>query len=50
MIIYKNIGRDNIWMKGKENKNFYRTVVFFNHVCNCKSVGVFNIIKTFFSK
>jgi hypothetical protein len=30
MIIYKNIGRDYIWMKWKENKNFYRTVVFFN--------------------
>jgi hypothetical protein len=49
MIIYKNIGRDNIRKKRKENKILLEMCVgSLDHLDNCKSFGVFNIFKSMF--
>ena len=51
MIIYKNIGLDNI----RKKKNKEKRINTFGDVCgsldhldNCKSFGVFNIFKSMF--
>jgi hypothetical protein len=53
MIIYKNIGLDNIRRIRREKKrekriNTFGDVGSFDHLDNCKSFGVFNIFKSMF--